>query len=73
MTESHSVLVVDDHSLVRTGVVNIISHEPDLQVVAEAANGLEAVDAFAKHHPDVTLLACAFGTYSVVNIIRCDF
>ena len=38
-----SVLVVDDHALVRTGVANIISHEPDLHVVAEAANGLEAV------------------------------
>jgi DNA-binding NarL/FixJ family response regulator len=32
-----SVLVVDDHALVRTGVANIISQEPDLQVVAEAA------------------------------------
>ena len=51
-----SVLVVDDHALVRTGVANIISQEPDLQVVAEAANGLEAVEAFTRLRPDVTLL-----------------
>ena len=70
MTESHSVLVVDDHSLVRTGVVNIISHEPDLQVVAEAANGLEAVDAYAKHHPDVTLLDLRMPVMEGVEAVR---
>jgi two-component system, NarL family, response regulator len=52
----HTVLVVDDHALVRTGVVKIISYAPDLEVVAEAANGAEAVEAFAKFRPDVTLL-----------------
>lgn len=52
----HTVLVVDDHALVRTGVVKIISHAPDLEVIAEASNGAEAVEAFAKFRPDVTLL-----------------
>lgn len=56
MSDPHAVLVVDDHALVRTGVVNIIAHEPDLRVIAEASNGAEAVDAYAKHRPDVTLL-----------------
>ena len=56
MSDPHGVLVVDDHALVRTGVVNIIAHESDLRVVAEASNGAEAVDAYAKHRPDVTLL-----------------
>jgi DNA-binding NarL/FixJ family response regulator len=51
-----SVLVVDDHALLRTGVANIINQEPGLSVVAEAANGVEAVAAFERHHPDVTLL-----------------
>jgi YesN/AraC family two-component response regulator len=50
------VLVVDDHSLLRTGVANIISHEPDLEVVAEAANGRDAVEVFRTHHPDVVLM-----------------
>jgi DNA-binding NarL/FixJ family response regulator len=65
-----SVLVVDDHTLVRTGVVNIISQEPDLQVVAEAANGLEAVHAFEKHHPDVTLLDLRMPVMEGVEAVR---
>lgn len=51
-----SVLVVDDHALLRTGVANIINQEPDLFVVGEAANGVEAVAAYERHRPDVTLL-----------------
>jgi two-component system NarL family response regulator len=51
-----SVLVVDDHALLRTGVANIINQEPDLFVIGEAANGVEAVAAYDRHHPDVTLL-----------------
>jgi len=50
------VLLVDDHSLLRTGVANIINHEPDLEVVAEAANGRDGIDAFLVHHPDVVLM-----------------
>lgn len=50
------VLLVDDHSLLRTGVANIINQEPDLAVIAEAANGLDAIDAFLLHHPDVVLM-----------------
>lgn len=65
-----SVLVVDDHALVRTGVANIISHEPDLQVVAEAANGLEAVEAFTRLRPDVTLLDLRMPVMEGVEAVR---
>ena len=41
-----TVLLVDDHALLRTGVANIINQEPDLQVVAEAGDGVEGVEAF---------------------------
>lgn len=51
-----SVLLVDDHALLRTGVAKIINQEPDLYVVAEAENGAEAITAFERHQPDVTLL-----------------
>ena len=40
-----SVLLVDDHALLRTGVANIINQESDLHVVAEAGNGVEALAA----------------------------
>ena len=50
------VLVVDDHQLLRKGVAAVLEDEPDIAVVAEASNGREAVDAFAAHRPDVTLM-----------------
>jgi len=70
MSAPHTVLVVDDHSLVRTGVVKIISHEPDLDVVAEASNGAEAVEAFTKYRPDVTLLDLRMPVMEGVEAVR---
>ncbi|HSP14766.1 MAG TPA: response regulator transcription factor [Thermoanaerobaculia bacterium] len=70
MSAPHGVLVVDDHALVRTGVVNIISHESDLRVVAEASNGAEAVEAFTHHRPDVTLLDLRMPVMEGVEAVR---
>ena len=50
------VLIADDHPIVRAGLASIISAEGDLRVVAEAANGAEAVALFRVHRPDVVLL-----------------
>jgi DNA-binding NarL/FixJ family response regulator len=69
-TAQATVLVVDDHVLVRTGVANIISHEPDLQVVAEASNGAEAVAAFERFRPDVTLLDLRMPVMEGVEAVR---
>lgn len=50
------ILVVDDQALVRAGFHMILEAEPDLEVVAEAADGLEAVAAVQQHGPDVVLM-----------------
>ena len=50
------VLVVDDQSMVRAGFRLLLSREPDIEVVAEASNGLEAVDKAARFHPTVVLM-----------------
>src|SRR6188768_490799 len=50
------VLVVDDQSMVRAGFRLLLADEPDMEVVAEASNGLEAVAQAARFHPDVVLM-----------------
>src|SRR3984957_15397311 len=50
------ILVADDHFVVRMGVIAIINDEPDMEVVAEAANGIQAIELFKKHKPDLALL-----------------
>jgi DNA-binding NarL/FixJ family response regulator len=50
------VLCVDDHVLIRKGIASILANEPDMQLVAEAANGREAVRLFREFRPDVTLM-----------------
>ena len=50
------VMVVDDHPLLREGISSVLSRGADVQLVAEASNGLEAIDLFAIHRPDVTLM-----------------
>jgi two-component system NarL family response regulator len=50
------VLVVDDHPIVREGVSTIVSCQPDMEVVGTAACGMEAIQQFRVHRPDVTLM-----------------
>ncbi|MEN1727381.1 MAG: response regulator transcription factor, partial [Pseudomonadota bacterium] len=50
------VLVVDDQSLVRRGLAMVLDNEDDIDVVAEAATGVEAIAATNEHRPDVILM-----------------
>ncbi|MCP2315912.1 two component transcriptional regulator, LuxR family [Nocardia amikacinitolerans] len=50
------VIVVDDQALVRTGFTMVLRIHPDIEVVAEAGTGLEAVEAAHRHRPDVILM-----------------
>lgn len=50
------VFSVDDHALLREGLAAVINNEPDMTIVAQAANGRDAVQQFAVHRPDVTLM-----------------
>lgn len=56
MTVPIRVLVADDHALVREGIRHVLDAEPGIDVVAEAANGREAVELALLHRPDVVVL-----------------
>ena len=50
------LLSVDDHPIVRDGIVRLIATQPDMNLIAEASDGQEAVEQYRKHQPDVTLM-----------------
>lgn len=50
------ILIADDHYVVRMGLIALVNTEPDMEVVAEAADGAEALELFARHDPDLALL-----------------
>jgi len=50
------ILTVDDHPLLREGIAALLASERDMELVAEAANGREALVQYRNHHPDVTLM-----------------
>jgi DNA-binding NarL/FixJ family response regulator len=54
--DSIRILVADDHYVVRMGLVALVETEPDLQVVGEAADGVQAIELYKKLLPDLTLM-----------------
>ena len=50
------IMTVDDHPLLREGIAALVAKQTDMEIVAEASSGREAVEQFRKHRPDVTLM-----------------
>src|SRR5215813_2575353 len=50
------ILTVDDHPLFRQGIAALLATQSDMCLVGEASNGLEAIQQFQAHHPDITLM-----------------
>jgi len=79
MTEQQpriQVLCVDDHPIVRQGIETLLSVEPDMALVAQAANGREAIQQFRAHRPDVTLMDLQMPGMSgvdAIGAIRAEF
>ncbi len=70
------VLAVDDHPLLREGIAAVIDGEDDIELVAEATTGQEAIELFRIHHPDVTLMDLqmpGMNGIDAITAIRSDF
>ena len=63
------ILVVEDHHVVRQGLVALLNTMPDMRVVAEGADGKQAVDLFRQHEPDVTLMDLRMPNMSGVDAV----
>lgn len=70
------IILADDHFIVRSGLVALIDSEPDMKVVAQATDGAQAIEAYARHRPDVLLVDLRMpvvGGNQVIESIRRDF
>lgn len=70
------ILSVDDHPLLREGIAAYIANQSDMELVAEASNGQEAVELFRKHRPDVTLMDLqmpGMSGFDAMSAIRGEF
>jgi DNA-binding NarL/FixJ family response regulator len=70
------VLSVDDHPLLRDGIAELVGNQLDMELVAEACNGLEAVEMYRKHRPDITLMDLQMpemGGIDAMSAIRGEF
>ena len=55
-TAAIRVLAADDHALLRHGIASLVNAQRDMELVAQAATGREAIEQFRRHRPDVTLM-----------------
>jgi len=70
MTQRIRVVFADDHDLVRTGMRTLLSDVKECQLVGEAANGAEALDVIATHHPDVAILDISMPGMNGIEVTR---
>ncbi|WP_247233849.1 response regulator transcription factor [Telluribacter sp. SYSU D00476] len=64
------VLIADDHSVVRKGILNLLEDESDIEIVGEASDGDEAIDLIPVTHPDVLLLDITMPRMSGIEVAR---
>jgi DNA-binding NarL/FixJ family response regulator len=70
------IMTVDDHPLLREGIAAVIEGQDELELVAEASTGEEAIDRYRQHRPDLTLMDLqmpGIGGIAAIEAIRSEF
>jgi len=70
LAKPYTVLVADDHAIFRKGLISLIAQVEDFTVVAEAQNGLEAVELFQQIQPDLMLLDLQMPAMEGVDVVK---
>ena len=70
MSQKIKVLLVDDHPLVREGLVNLISQQADLQICGEAVNELQALEIIRTVQPHVAIVDISLENWSGLDLIK---
>lgn len=70
MVKRTSVLLVDDHTVIREGLRAVLSNQPDLEIIGEAGSGAEAIAMAKKAHPDVVLMDVAMPNLNGLDATR---
>ena len=70
MKEKKTIVIAEDHRILREGLKALLSDSDDIQVIAEAEDGIEAVRSVEKHHPDLILLDLAMPRMDGISAIR---
>ena len=69
-TPVHHVLIVDDHQIMRQGLVGLLQSEPDIEVVGQAASGPQAIELAGRLQPDVIIMDVNLGEMSGIEATR---
>src|ERR1700690_2994497 len=58
MSQQHiiKILAIDDHDLIREGIATVIRSQRDMELIAQASSGIEAIQMYRQHQPDIALM-----------------
>jgi DNA-binding NarL/FixJ family response regulator len=68
--KKHTILVVDDHPIIREGISKIINQQPDLEVIGEAVSGIDAMQFLKKTVPDMAIIDISLKDSSGIDLIK---
>ncbi len=69
-TERITIMVVDDHPLIREGIGSVVAGQSDMLLIAEATSGAEAIESYERHRPDITLMDVKMPTLNGIEATR---